>query len=169
MEEAEGHENAERIMEHGHPRLNRVVAITVVIIAVFMAVARVKSEKTTERMQVAQAQALDQWNFYQAKSVKQHMYTMTVENWKLERDAGTLSPAARPQVEKKLSQWQAEISRYDKEKADIQGKAEQASSLRERLEVKNDWLHTAESLFALSIALWPWPAWWGVGSCMAPG
>jgi hypothetical protein len=40
-------------MEHGHRRLNRVVAVTMVIVAVFMTFGKVKSEKVTEQMQVA--------------------------------------------------------------------------------------------------------------------
>ena len=153
MEEAESSERAGEIMEHGHRRLNRVVAVTVVVAAVFMTFGKVKSEKITERMQVAQAQALDQWNFYQAKSVKQHLEVLQVENWQLQRDIGDLCAPAGARVERSLSRWQTDIRRYDKEKAEIQQKAEAASRLREQLEQRNDRLHLTEALIALAIAL----------------
>jgi Flp pilus assembly protein TadB len=78
---------------------------------------------------------------------------MQVESWQLQRDTGTLSSPARARVESKLGQWQAEIGRYDKEKGEIQEKAEGASKLREHLEQQNDRLHLTEALLALAIAL----------------
>src|SRR5882757_3624242 len=54
-------------------RLNEWVAITVVIISVFMAVTNVKDGNIGQNMALAKADAVDAWNEYQAGRIKLHM------------------------------------------------------------------------------------------------
>lgn len=54
-------------------RLNNWVAITVAIISVFMAITKVKDDNIVQAMLQAKSDAVDTWNEYQSKKLKQHM------------------------------------------------------------------------------------------------
>src|SRR5437773_9268457 len=56
-------------------RSSDLVALT----ATFMAVASVKDRNITLRMNQAQAKAIDTWNYYQAKSMKQNLAEATLD------------------------------------------------------------------------------------------
>ena len=69
-------------------RFNQLIAITVAIVAVFMAIAKVKDDNIVQGMQAAQAHEVDMWNQYQAKSLKEVVYERQIEHWKLVMDLG---------------------------------------------------------------------------------
>jgi len=54
-------------------RLNDLVAITVVILSVFMAVTKIKDDNIVQAMQLAKADAVDSWAEYQAARIKLHL------------------------------------------------------------------------------------------------
>ena len=54
-------------------RLNNLVAISVAIISVFMAVTKVKDDNIVQAMLQAKSDAVDTWNEYQSKKLKHHM------------------------------------------------------------------------------------------------
>src|SRR6185312_4431825 len=54
-------------------RLNRLVAITVVVLSVFMGVSNIKDGNIVQAMQQAQADAVDTWGEYQATRTKTHI------------------------------------------------------------------------------------------------
>src|SRR4051812_18810256 len=54
-------------------RLNRLVAITVVILSVFMGVSNIKDGNIVQAMAQAQANAIDRWGEYQATRTKTHV------------------------------------------------------------------------------------------------
>ena len=54
-------------------RLNEWVAITVVVISVFMAISNVKDGNIGQNMALAKADAVDAWNEYQAGRIKLHV------------------------------------------------------------------------------------------------
>jgi hypothetical protein len=153
MEGMETKERTEQILEHGANRFNRMVAVAVAIVAVLMTLGKIKSEKIVEHMLAVQATELDQWNYYQSKSVKQHLYQLQVEQWQLQQRSAALSPSGSAAIGSQLAKWGAEIKRYDKEKAEAQEAAEKARRDYEHLELRNDQFHFTEALFGLSIAL----------------
>ena len=54
-------------------RLNRLVAITVVVFSVFTGLCNIKDGNIVQAMQQAQANAVDSWNEYQATKTKLHI------------------------------------------------------------------------------------------------
>lgn len=130
-----------------------MVAVAVAIVAVLMTLGKIRNEKTVERMLAAQAQELDQWNYYQSKSIKQHLFQVQVEQWELQKRASALSGSALNEVDRSLRKWQGEIARYDKEKGEAQAAAEEARKRYEHFELQNDQFHWVEALFSLAIAL----------------
>src|ERR1700722_16663407 len=55
----------------------KYVSLTVVLIAVVASIAAQWGGKYSSMSQMSQAQASDQWNFYESQSIKQHMFELT--------------------------------------------------------------------------------------------
>ena len=53
--------------------LNRKVAITVVVLSVFMGLCGIKDGNIVQAMAQAQSASVDKWNEYQATKTKQHV------------------------------------------------------------------------------------------------
>src|SRR5271170_4857673 len=68
----------------------KYVSVTVVVIAVLTSIGTQWAGKYSSRTQLSQAQASDQWNLYQAKSIKQHLIQLHREQ--LVRSYGTNDP-----------------------------------------------------------------------------
>ena len=136
-------------------RFNQVIAITVAVVAVFMALCNVKDGNIVQGMQQAQADELDHWNQYQAKSIKQHLYQVQIEQWELEGQLGAqwLSPAACARLDAKLAEWKSEIARYDQEKQDLKRQAEDSRKQYDELNFHDDQFDLSEALLGLAITL----------------
>lgn len=94
-------------------RLNAVVAVTVAVLATFMGICKVKDDNIVQAMQAAQAEKLDLWAFYQARTIRELVAETTAEQLRLARlSAGPAAQAA----------YDESIAKY-KEEAAYQGKA----------------------------------------------
>jgi uncharacterized membrane protein YoaK (UPF0700 family) len=124
----------------------KYVSLTVVIIAVFAAVATQWGGKYSSRTQMSQAQASDQWSFYQAKSIKQHLTETTLTQVKRSGDTNDVELA---RTIKKLSD---DLARYDKDKAEIKAKAEGLEKIRDDASKRSGKLGQAISYFTVAIA-----------------
>src|SRR6266702_7445425 len=54
-------------------RFNNWIAVSVAILAAFMAVTKVKDDNIVQAMLQAKSDAVDTWNEYQSKKIKQHL------------------------------------------------------------------------------------------------
>src|SRR3954468_7282893 len=88
-------------------RLNRLVAMTVVILSVFMGVSNIKDGNIVQAMAQAQANALDRWGEYQATRTKTHVAEAA-------RTEIAVLAGARPspQAVAALAGFDANIARY---------------------------------------------------------
>jgi len=124
----------------------KYVSLTVVIIAVFAAVATQWGGKYSSRTQMSQAQASDQWSFYQAKSIKQHLAEATLAQVKR---SGNTNDAELARTIKKLSD---DLARYGTDKAEIKAKAEGLEKVRDDASKRSRALGQAISYFTVAIA-----------------
>ncbi len=110
--------------EKKEPWLN-YLALTTVIFAVCATLSTLKGGGFSTRSVISQAQASDQWSYYQAKSIKGYVYELQKE--KLELELRTIrSKVSRSVVtdyEDKINGYQEKVQRYDKEKEEIKKKA----------------------------------------------
>ncbi len=111
----------------------KYVSLTLVFLAVLTGIATLKGGgfttltlKQMNEATFAQAQASDQWAFFQAKSIKQNLY-------EIDRDQLTRSAAADPEALNKVKQ---KIDKYEKEKAEISTEAKKHESAREEARKK---------------------------------
>ena len=135
----------------------KYVSLTMVIIAVSAAIATLKgggfSTRTLKEMNEAtfnQAQASDQWSYFEGKSIKQNLYEIELEhlNAAVTPDAGAIAKV------------KSKIEQYPKDKADITAKAKEFEKARDdaRKNATNAAEHSKEmglsiTVFQIAIAL----------------
>jgi len=110
-------------------------ARTTAVLAVLAAVASGQYANRFSRTILAQAEASDQWNFYQAKSIKKHIHTGQLE---MERALA----AGRPDLQSALAPLEASAAaasqKYDAELAEIRARAESIDAEKNREQKQGD-------------------------------
>lgn len=134
------------------PWINQM-ALTTVIFAVCATLSTFKGGAYSTTSVINQAQASDQWSFYQAKSMKQHLFEIQVDQMKLQEMALDPRNPARQAFEDKIKQDQEQISRYAKEKKDIEAKARELESQRDEAKRHNRPFGLAVMLLQVTILL----------------
>jgi hypothetical protein len=142
-------EAVERARESGS--LGTIVALLVALAATFVAVASVKDRNLTLGMMRAQAKAVDTWNYYQAKSMKQNLAEATLDQLRAVQGAASAQPAAA--LEKRIASYEAQVARYEKEKEEVKVEAEGYERQYEVLEVRHDQFDLSDAAMAVAIAL----------------
>ena len=126
-------------------RLNRLVAVTVVVLSVFMGLCNIKDGNIVQNMAQAKADSVDRWGEYQATRTKVHIVETA-------RATVSLLPksAAGSAV---LAQFDTEIAKY---KAETPGLAVEAKRLADRydaLNVHDDQFDASDALISTAISL----------------
>ena len=98
------------------------LALSMAIVAVMAALTTLYMGKYSSRTIMAQGQESDQWAFYQAKSIKQHSFEMSIKALELQSFQGLPTPVA-PVYEKTLAWCGGVIERFKVEKKDMKDKA----------------------------------------------
>jgi len=147
-------EAVEKANETSHDNLNSLVAVSVAVVATFIALCNVKDGNIVQAMQQAQANSVDAWAYYQAKGTKLNIAESARDALITQREiSGTLTPEARALVDKKIAEHEAKIALYEKEKTDIKKSAEGFQQEYDRLNLHDDQFDMAEALTSVAIAL----------------
>jgi hypothetical protein len=138
----------------GDSRLNTAIAVLVSVTASFIAMCNIKDGNIGQAMAQAQANAVDAWAYYQAKSTKQNLAESVVDELTVQRD---LLPGAaleaRALLDRKIAEYSARAKLYESEKAEIKHKAEGFQSEYDRLNFNDDQFDMADATLSLGIAL----------------
>jgi hypothetical protein len=118
--------------EKKEPWLN-YLALTTVVFAVCATLSTLKGGGFGSRAVMSQAQASDQWAYYQAKSVKGYVYELQKEKFEMDLKAAR-SGAGRSlaaDYQKKIDGYAEKMKKYDDEKAEIKKTAEELEARRD--------------------------------------
>ena len=144
----------EAVERSAESRLNAVIALLVAVTATFMAVMNVKSGNLSQAMQEAQARTNDTWAYYQAKSTKEALAEATLDELTAVRDASpNLAAPARATLDKRIAAYQANMTRYDKEKKVLQVEAQRWQKTYTDLNQHDDQFDLSEASLSVAIAL----------------
>ena len=146
-------------------RLNAAVAVTVALLATFMAICKVKDDNIVQAMQQAQADKVDHWGYYQARNIRQELAEATALQLKLARKSAPPAVAA---------DYDEAIARYDKlaaeqvaKKAEVKAQAEADQQRYDALNLHDDQFDLSDALLAIAVALLAvtaltgmWPLFW---------
>ena len=132
------------VPEGSDRRLNRLVAITVVMLSVAMAVGKIKDDNIVQAMQAAQADKIDLWNEYQATKIKAHG----------ERDTSDLlALSALPEAKTARDKATASAARHEKEATDLKKKAEDAADEYDKQGYRDDQFDLSDGFLSIAIAV----------------
>ena len=148
--ELPNHKELEEIKEKG---FTRRVALITAIFAVILALASLGGNKAMKEMLLAQQQASDQWAFYQAKVIREHLYRshkMRLEADLIER-AASMKPEVRERIEATLKKMAEEEARYNQEKKEIEKEARKLEKERDLYRSKDPFFEFAEVLLQIAI------------------
>jgi len=126
-------------------RLNRMVAITVVVLSVWAGLCNIKDGNVVQAMQQAQSASVDRWNEYQASRTKLHI---AQGNRALIAALGA-DPARTAAT---LARLDRDIARYDGEAPALAMAARQQSALYDALNVHDDQFDAADAALATAIS-----------------
>ncbi|HEV8267638.1 MAG TPA: DUF4337 family protein, partial [Thermoanaerobaculia bacterium] len=141
------HEAIKEELEHEGGSFLKQIALTTAILAAFAAVAALKAGATVNEALVLkteatrlQAEASDQWAYYQAKGIKGAVQEASMTAWSA---AGKEAPAEFAENKK----------RYKEEQEEIKKKAEEKEKQRDEKSHEADHLLHAHHGFANAVAL----------------
>lgn len=133
-------------------RLNNGIAVSVSILAAFMAVTKVKDDNIVQAMQKAQSNEVDRWSQYQAKGVKLNLAEMGHNQAELAQ----LS-AANPEALEKLKQidaaYQKAIAHYKEEQIKLKDLATGYHSEYDELNFRDDQFDISDAALSVAMAL----------------
>src|SRR5213079_2188210 len=115
---------SELLTESGYKsrdQFNNWIAVSVAILAAFMAVTKVKDDNIVQAMLQAKSDAVDTWSEYQSKRIKQHLEELGRDQSQVLRQAVPAGGAA--QLDEQLKRYESEIARYQKDEEELQSKA----------------------------------------------
>jgi hypothetical protein len=147
-------DQVQEVASNDSDRLINGAAVAIALIATLLALCGVKADNMDYGILQEQNQALDMWNMYQAKSMKQYMYKL--QNDALESTALAavgLSPANRATLTAKLTRYEEEIARYEDEKRQTKAKAEGHEGKAGAMNLTANQLDYTEVFLSLAISL----------------
>ncbi len=109
-----------------------------------MALCNVKDGNIVQSMTQAQAHGIDAWSYFQAKSTKQAI---------AENSVNLLKEQNAPGSDKLIAKYNEEITRYEKEKAEIKIQAEGFQKEYDDINLFDDQFDMTDALLTISIAM----------------
>ena len=144
--------NLEELEERRDKAFTRRVALTTALYAVVLAIASLGGNNAMKEMLLAQQQSSDQWAFYQAKVIREHLYR--VQKLMVDTSLGDGSAVPAPQRAKleALSQrFGEEEKRYAAEKKDLERDAKKLEHERDVNRARDPYFDYAEVLLQIAI------------------
>ncbi|MDB5816343.1 MAG: hypothetical protein JWN23_3460 [Rhodocyclales bacterium] len=141
--------DSQKVTEARTSRLNAIVAITVAILATFMGVCKVKDDNIVQAMQQAQADKLDHWAYYQARTIRADVAQAT-----------SVQLTLQSQTAKNATGYKEAIAKYDAlakdqlaKREDMRKAAEQDQQKYDALNYHDDQFDLSDALLAIAIAM----------------
>ncbi|MGZ3615203.1 MAG: DUF4337 domain-containing protein [Thermodesulfobacteriota bacterium] len=147
--------NAEELEEARGKTFTKRVALTTAIFAVVLAITSLGGNNAMKEMLLAQQQSSDQWSFYQAKALREHLYRgqkLRLEIDLIERGSG-MKPEVRERVEGILKKMSEEEVRYNAEKKEIEKEAKKLEHERDVNRSKDPYFDYGEVLLQIAIVM----------------
>jgi hypothetical protein len=131
-------------------RLNDLIAVTVVILTVFMAISKTKDDNINQAMQKAKAEAVDAWAEYQFARVKLHVDENGLSQLRLLETTNQIDKAL---AAKQAAEYEADIKKYEQRSTETRAKAERLDAEYERLNFRDDQFDLSDVFLSMAIAV----------------
>ena len=129
-------------------RLNRMVAVTVVVLSVFTGLCNIKDGNIVQAMSQAKADSVDHWGEYQATKTKLHVAETA-------RSEIAIIAGAKPSADAQaaLARLDKDIAKYKGEAPDLAKKAQGFADSYDALNVHDDQFDASEAFIATAISM----------------
>ena len=144
--------NPEELEERRDKSFSRRIALVTAVYAVVLAIASLGGNNAMKEMLLAQQQASNQWSYYQAKVIREHLNRgnkMVVELQLAEPTA--LKGPERDKYEALARKFADEEKRMNVDKKEIEPKAKAAEAARDLNQAKDPYFDYAEVLLQIAI------------------
>jgi hypothetical protein len=131
-------------------RLNELVAVTVVLLTVFMAITKTKDDNINQAMQKAKADAVDAWAEYQFARVKLHVDENGLNQLRLLESGGQIDKAL---AAKQAAEYEADIKKYEQRSTETRAKAEKMEAEYDRLNFRDDQFDMSDVFLSIAVAV----------------
>jgi hypothetical protein len=131
-------------------RLNELVAVTVVLLTVFMAITKTKDDNINQAMTKAKADAVDAWAEYQFARVKLHVDENGLNQLRLLESTGSVDKAL---AAKQAAEYEADIKKYEVRSKETRAKAEGFETEYNRLNFRDDQFDMSDVFLSIAVAV----------------
>ena len=135
---------ADDLPEGSNKRLNRMVAVTVVLLSVALGLCNIKDGNIVQAMTQSKADAVDTWGEYQATRTKLHIDETAAAQ------LGVLGKG--PEVAAQQAVLAAEITKYQAESPALRAKAKAFEANYDALNVHDDQFDAADALMSIGVS-----------------
>ena len=136
--------------EGDNKRLNQMVAVTVVILSVFMAISKVKDDNINQAMQKAKAESVDAWAEYQSARIKLYVDENALNTLRLLESTATVDKAL---AAKQAAKYEADIQKYVARSKESRDKAERLEKEYDRLNFRDDQFDMSDVFMSIAVAV----------------
>ncbi len=145
--------NPEELEEAAGKRFTKRVALTTALYAVLLAITSLGGNNATKDMMLSQQMSVNQWSYYQAKSIKESFARERRESVVaiLTERGATMKPEARAVFERMRDSAASDEARYAKEKERILAQAQALEKDRDIGRAKDPYFDFGEVLLQLAI------------------
>src|SRR5919205_956800 len=131
-------------------RLNNLVAVTVVILTVFMAISKVKDDNINQAMQKAKSESVDAWAEYQAARIKLHVDENGLSTLRLLETSGQIDKTL---AARQAAEYESDIKKYQARSAETMAKAKALEAEYERLNLRDDQFDMSDAFLSIAVAI----------------
>lgn len=131
-------------------RLNRLVALTVVVLSILMGLAQVKDGNIVQNMAQAQSNSVDRWGEYQATKTKLHIDETALAQ---SRAIAGLSGAAAAATAAEQLRLTVEMAKYKKEVPQLKAQAEGFQADYDAANVHDDQFDASDATIGIAVAI----------------
>jgi hypothetical protein len=136
--------------EKSDKKLNNLVAVTVVILSVFMAISKIKDDNIVQAMQKAKSESVDAWAEYQASRIKLHLDENSLAQLRLLETTGNFD---KPLAVKQATEYESDVNKYQTRSKETREKAEQLEKEYDRLNFRDDQFDMSDAFLSIGVAL----------------
>jgi len=133
-------------------RFNNLIALTIAVLAAFVAITSIKGSNVAQAMEQANAERNNSWAWYQAVRVREDMSTYELAHLerlaRIERD-----PAEAARLATAIQEQVAEVARVRARKDEVQARAIGAEELHATLSGFDDQYDLSGALISVAMAL----------------
>ena len=130
---------------------NRRVAITVVVLSIFMGLSQVKDGNIVQAMQQAQSAAVDRWGEYQATKTKLHIDEVALAQTRFMAELGSAKVASATTAEQ--VRLTAEMAKYQAEIPKLRTQAQGFEAQYDALNVHDDQFDASDALISIAVSI----------------